>query len=357
MMPALRPSYSWWESMRRLLPFALLASLAIVPVGADEGRIPVAGPTTINAPGHYILTRDIPVTSGTGILVNASRVTLDLNGHVLSGPIDEDISLIAIGPTARFVAIRNGHLKGGRYGILADSTVGISLQANDLEIVGALENGIRLSEADYIELVNSRIINTVIAPGLAIFTNTARNTSGRIEGNTVGGSPYCLVVGKARNMQIRNNVLSNCGSAIQIAAASLLSPTSGGNLVEGNSITGSTSGISLAAEAWGNLVIGNTLENNAIGIIVDSASNQILDNTIIGSISGAPCGGGICVRGPRNLIAGNLVEESSPGCGLRFFGAAAVNNAYRRNMLRNNAGGSVCFDGGGSATNEGGNIF
>ncbi len=63
---------------------AICLALSAGALRADEGRIPIAGPTTITAQGHYILTRDVQVSGDTGIVVDATHVTLDLNGHILS---------------------------------------------------------------------------------------------------------------------------------------------------------------------------------------------------------------------------------------------------------------------------------
>jgi hypothetical protein len=91
--------------MNRFQPlcFSLLA-LAAVPlaVGAAGGSLEInqdcaavgcfandgAGlPVTINAPGSYVLTSDIVVSTanGTGIQINASPVDIDLNHHTISG--------------------------------------------------------------------------------------------------------------------------------------------------------------------------------------------------------------------------------------------------------------------------------
>src|SRR5437667_6658468 len=69
---------------------ALLLLMAVA-AQADEGRIPIYGPPgqtlpiTISAPGSYVLTRDISAGTSTAIIIAASNVTLDLNGHTIAG--------------------------------------------------------------------------------------------------------------------------------------------------------------------------------------------------------------------------------------------------------------------------------
>ncbi len=46
--------------------------------------MPVAeAPTTITAPGHYVLTRDISAASGPVLDIQADGVTVDGNGHTI----------------------------------------------------------------------------------------------------------------------------------------------------------------------------------------------------------------------------------------------------------------------------------
>lgn len=100
----------------------LTLTLSLGTLRADEGCIPIAGPTTSAAPGHHVLTRDIDVSGATGIVIDAHHVTLDLNGQVISSALSTNV-LIGISQTADFVNIRNGRLSGGNDGIKAGSTV------------------------------------------------------------------------------------------------------------------------------------------------------------------------------------------------------------------------------------------
>jgi nitrous oxidase accessory protein NosD len=343
--------------VRVAIRVAILSVLHITVVRAGEGRIPVAAPVTIGVSGHYILTRNIAVGAQDGIVINAAQVTLDLNGYVVSS-IQTDNKLIRLGPTADLVTIRGGRLSGGEFGIYAASTVGLTLRIQDLEIDGtaATGNALYLSGAAHLESLNSRLIDN--GHGLFIEGLSGQFVTGRLEGNLVAGGSSCMVLLRARNMQIRNNVMRSCGNGLQIGVGTVAGSAYGGNLIEGNSITGCAPGITLLPNAPGNRVIDNVLQNDPIGLLVQSAANYVARNTIYGSTSTAPCGAGICVlEAPRNLIEANLIAGSAPGCGLRFSGAAAAGNSYRDNMLRDNAGGSVCLDSGAAATNDGGNIF
>jgi len=70
-------------------------------------------PVGISVPGSYYLTANIMVTSGgNGITINASQVTLDLNGFTVSSTTTAS-SGISLGSGLSDITILNGHIKGG----------------------------------------------------------------------------------------------------------------------------------------------------------------------------------------------------------------------------------------------------
>jgi hypothetical protein len=323
---------------------------------ADEGRIPIATPTTISGPGHYVLTRNIEVASGDVITIDATHVTLDLNGHTISSTSTAG-TLINIQPTADLLTIRNGRLHGGGAGITALSTVGLSLWMENLEIDAVAVDGISVSGVAHVELLHSSLINNGDIAAY-IEGDAAAPVTGRFEGNTIGGSTECLALLRPRDVRIANNMITSCGqNGIQLGTGTGTTLGYGGNLVQDNVIAGCNVAINVVASTPGNQIVGNVLRQNGIGIFAASASNRIVDNTIQESTSIGSCGGGICITGPRNLVEENLIQDSAPGCAIRFSGASALSNAYRNNMLRFNAGGSACVSGGATATDAGGNIL
>ena len=76
---------------RRLLLFALAAGTlfwsAPLPAEGTGTQIVFRSGTTIDAPGHYLLLNDIS-TGGLGpaLTITSGGVTLDLNGHQITGP-------------------------------------------------------------------------------------------------------------------------------------------------------------------------------------------------------------------------------------------------------------------------------
>lgn len=124
--------------------FALAAGTACAQATIDHNKA-LAGnvtpgdapgyPITISQPGHYKLMGNLTVPAGTGILIQASDVTIDLNGFAVVGPgkckepsslggavTCTNLSDIGINAAETLVSagatIRNGTVKGFGYGIL-----------------------------------------------------------------------------------------------------------------------------------------------------------------------------------------------------------------------------------------------
>ncbi len=340
---------------RACLFILLLLAASFVVTRADEGRIPLATAGSITASGDYILTRDIAVSGGDALTIDAQYVTLDLNDHRISSTSTDGDPVIRISPTADHVVIRNGRLSGGAYAIYANSTTGLSLKMDRLAIDGASSTAIYVLGGIRVELTDSRLQNStgeVVIGGLA-----GGPVLGRIVGNTINQGT-CLALANPRGVLVSDNVFSGCASSgIQLGQSIAPGTITGGNLVVHNTFTHCGAGLNILDDTSGNLISDNTFLANSTAIIAKSGANRIAGNTIFDSTSAAPCGGGICVLGPRNLLEGNSIVGSTANCGISFYGAAAVNNSYRNNMLRDNAGSGVCVNAGATATNDGGNIF
>src|SRR5262245_43476631 len=99
--------------MKLFLAAGVLAAAALGTAGlyGDEGRIPISQPTTITQSGHYLLTRDIAAASGPGITIQASNVTLDLNGYKVSSS-STLFNLVQVADGSRDITVRNGRLQG-----------------------------------------------------------------------------------------------------------------------------------------------------------------------------------------------------------------------------------------------------
>lgn len=107
---------------------------ASTPNGID-GRIPISSlPFTVDAPGSYVVTRNLQRDGGDGITVNADNVTIDLNGFTLDGVGETANGILALGRSN--LTVRNGVVRRWANGIYngPSGAVGVGGLFRDLQI-------------------------------------------------------------------------------------------------------------------------------------------------------------------------------------------------------------------------------
>ena len=179
--------------MKTKIPFQLLVCLTLIglpaplstaraqgsltPPGAPtptmltlnqiQPRIPISAPYNISLPGSYYLTTNIVVNfiQPVAISINASDVTLDLNGFTLSTTANYSASTgaggIELGSGLSDVTILNGHIRGGvtysggTYsefgfgdGISYSGTQPINVHVSGVSVSGCYYYGINLGTAN-----------------------------------------------------------------------------------------------------------------------------------------------------------------------------------------------------------------
>jgi hypothetical protein len=196
--------------MRSTLPPWLLLPLIVVAaervcadgrIEINEARAAAGGvtpgdapgfPVTLDAPGSYRLTSnlDLPDAVTTGISIQAPRVTLDLNGFAIRGPVacngvtgsvtcSASGSGVGVDATGLLfpldsVEVRNGVVSGvGADGVRLDGGV-----VRDLRVEHAAGNGVRVGDGS---LVHDSAIRGV--GGIGIATTGARAS---VRGNSIG---------------------------------------------------------------------------------------------------------------------------------------------------------------------------
>jgi len=302
------------------------------------GTYPIVKPTHITKSGKYILMKDLTVALSPNpvILVSATRVEIDLNGHTIT---NDDTTIQATGAGRLFV--HSGELIANRDTVPILDVDGTNLVIlEDLEMSGGL-SGIELRNVANFEIRRNLLMDIGgdcgpfgcdNAHGILI---DAANSSGTIEDNTIRDtqSDGIRINTSTRGTLIRNNaVISVASSAIRVEGGFLVR-------IERNRLSTGTTGIDLNAD-------NSTIEgNNVSGGFVDAISVEgdgclIFDNTAIGALNY-----GIVLRGDsnhnhvdRNLVIGNFAA------GIAFLGDADE-NTYGRNTVRDNGAYTDCTAG------------
>lgn len=147
-----------------------------------EARTPISSaPFTISASGSYYLTGNLSVSSGNAINLNASDVTLDLNGFTISSSASPASgSGILLASSLRNITITNGHIRGSvtqlggafsgggfQNGIFPFSGAPTNARISRISVSGCMSNGISLSQSDRSNVVESCTVSTIGGIGIS----------------------------------------------------------------------------------------------------------------------------------------------------------------------------------------------
>ena len=274
-----------------LLGLALAAVLAALPATAQARQAPL---TTVEC--GTIVSQSIRVANdlhdcpGDGLVVGASNITIDLNGHTIDGIAGGPGSGIRVADFDR-VTIRNGTVQEFLVCVQVTDSTGSTV---------------------------TRIVAADCEHGI----NLARTSRSRVERNATSGelpgfdaSVGIVLVESDRNRIERNAVANEFG---------ILLLASSDNVLERNVSTGGDLGIALRSGSNRNLVSRNAVTDpSSVGIDVrDGSIENVLDRN---DVSGSG-GDGIFVEAGATRVARN--------------------RAFHNALLGINAGGAI--DGGGN---------
>jgi hypothetical protein len=297
-------------------------------------------PVTLSQRGSYRLTGNLAVTASTAdaIAITADGVTLDLGGFALAGPGTGSGHGVSMSGRRR-VEIRGGTIRGfGGSGVrdalatarghrvaalrvraMGGSGISLAGAGHTVEDVVVLGCGAGISVGDGGSVRESAVIDV---PGAGI----AAGTGGIVSGNVVYGAAGDGLGGQGIAVSGGSSVL---GNAVRGASASGI--VVNGSAVEGNAVTRNAGGI-VASD-------GSTVAENAAGANTLAGIAAIQRVSIRSNTCADNAGDGIA-----GVLAGIAVEEnallSNTGLGIRLNGG----NAYARNAMQSNAGGTIGSD-------------
>jgi hypothetical protein len=214
----------------------------------------------INKPGSYKLYANQTVTSGDGIVITASNVTLDLNGFATRSSTSPTTTAPAPGPTAtrgiliqgaKNVEIKNGHIGG--YNVNVSILDSENVRVNGLQITGGnlAPSGGPTEVA--IMLVNSYAcdvqLNTLSSTNLGIFVRGGKSTGNRFMKNMLVGGAVAA-----------NNLLGICYNPGPVPAGAPADPAGPrGDSIYNNHIARYGYSIAVSTGSVSNMFTGNTL--------------------------------------------------------------------------------------------------
>jgi parallel beta-helix repeat protein len=222
--------------MKRLFAsLAFAAGLTLLTVGS-YGQTPIASlPYTISSGGNYYLTQNLTYSgaAGNAITVNASNVTIDLNGYQLFCSNSNNSTWGIYANNVSNVSIKNGAIDGFTFGI----ELGFPGGGSNVNF-GHLVDGVRFSnDLESVAFYTTRgcvVRNCQIDGGLygVVFNNGAGNRASNNVATGVGygftsiGAHYfdsnyadsCTYTGiyaaSGTATKLRFNTTTNCGVAV-----------------------------------------------------------------------------------------------------------------------------------------------
>jgi hypothetical protein len=239
--------------IRRYVAPALLLTFVIllaVPALAQSGVQGIGSCTIIDKPGSYVLTRDLTATladlkravpdawfSGCIVIV-ADFVSLDLQGHTITGPGDQHTSnhmgiyttADASGKKSVAARIRNGNVKNFDLGVALEGTghlveqmrvfgdvLGIvtldnsyGIRVKDVTAVANTDTGVHLIGRYGHSVENCQLLSNGVA-GLSMYEdrNNPRPLGTRIVGNTVEGNGAYGIYSFCPSLILQNMAYNN----------------------------------------------------------------------------------------------------------------------------------------------------
>lgn len=336
---------------RRALAATAASALALVgtvlaqPVSA--GHISCGDTITEST----VLDSDL-VACDQGLLISGSNITLDLNGHTVSGlrqfgegpgiTIEDGTGVVVRGPgrVAQFDA--GIYIVGGSGNTVQNVTVEENYRTTQVNF----GDGILLDDSDNNRILNNTVRRNGPYNGIGLISGASSNTiSGNIiDGNNIGFTNAAGTVIQQQDYGVRiegpgsnSNTVSNNqvrGSGLEGIGVLRANPANNDNIIINNVVQGN--GFHTLAQRRGNgialfggapsavnptrtIVSGNFVFGNAAnGIRVEAQGNQILNNRT-GNNGGAALGPAFDlfdtnVDCDANVWRGNTYQTANPEC-------------------------------------------
>ena len=295
----------------------VVGGLAVMP--ADASGVSCGSVLTANT----TLAQDLSCGSGDGLVISTSGITLDLNGHTITGAGTITPAGIRITPGVSGVTVQKGAIVGFNTGVVADTTN--ESHITKLE-VRAVDQGILLANATN-ALVDKNSVTGAGRDGIKVDGSDNTVTQNTVTDNTWGVS--------VSNGSTGNDVSKNVLTGNRVDGIAVFDGA-GTTLIEKNTVSGGTNGIEITggasattvsknaasgasrhgiwvqADTSGTLLSKNTSSGNGgDGIHVDSIDTTITKNSASGNagwgifaVSGVTDGGGNSSSGNGSPCAG-----------------------------------------------------
>ena len=259
----------------RVVPLAM--GIAVGVAGLAMGVLPTTSAQASVGCGAVItasttIASDLSCTSGDGLVITASGITVDLKGHAILGS-PGTVAAIRINPGVHGVTVQNGTLVGFDYGVVVDS-------ADDNRItnlrVFALEQGVLLANSEN-NLIDKNVVSAQYRDGIKVDGNGNRIIQNKVTNSAFGVS---VSNGSTGNVVSQNVLSGNRDFGVAVFDGA------GTTAITRNTVSGSAIGISVKGGATMTTVAQNTVSGageDGIGIAFDSNRTLVSQNSSFGN--------------------------------------------------------------------------
>jgi hypothetical protein len=284
---------------------ACIAATVMIPLGpaaaqaAGSGALQCGSTITTST----VLQADITGCTGDGLAVTGNHVTLDLNGHTVSGDGIPNTNGFDVGlrVTGTDVRVRNGSVSAFDRGLLAVSSPG--LRVGGLATHDNSNRGIMVDQQSDGARIEHNSSSDNGASGIAVVaSNNARVTHNRSVRNPGG-----VRLDTADGAFVADNDLSADTFGV------LIEPDADANTVTRNAMVADIEGGVVIGFSNDNVVTHNHMTQGGNGVITESADRTVItDNVVTHSIATLCVGCGIAVQiyGNDNVVARNTLVDS-----------------------------------------------
>lgn len=234
---------------------------------------PISAPTTISVPGSYCLTANIAGP----LIINTNDVSLDLNGHSITGGAPGSGNGITINPGFNRL-IRNGTINAFDTGIQCTNNTDTILE--NMIITGCFDEGVTINTGTAIFL-DTLVITNIDGIGVH-FVNG--NDASIVSNVNVTQSEQGFVFDFLYNSLIQNCNVLHCSSNIPIASGSI-----GGFIINNGSFI-QINNCSVKNYTGLQLIAGFSLVNSVENVIFRNCTAQNIVATLTGQISSVALG-------------------------------------------------------------------
>lgn len=318
---------------KKILKFSIITiPLIVLMFTLFTGVIPVSAPPPPPACGDtvttdIVLTADLVCAGTPGLIIGARGITIDLNGHTITGTAcafchgirNGDFSATTNPSTTlgfNHVTIQNGKIIGFEQGIRGDTVNGFTIK--NMVIAGQTSsNAIDILDSRHVVIKDTLISITTVSPFIEAIRlqNDANVRVERVhvDGGAVGvnfGCGICDGTEKPTNGFIVDSTFVNNGNAIFLPSATRA-------VVRDNFVTGSSGsailvGLQCFAPTFPRVtnieISGNVVSNNGgTGITLCGADNSIVSNNLVTENVGVGGGGIRLLDADNNDITKNIV--------------------------------------------------